>query len=387
LQDSVVHSMTDLHNSGAHVLTHIVTFNTNATDLGTYDLSTDAGLNNAIAAVTKLSTAGTTNYEAALQHVETWITSTGANSPLDNADINKVLFVSDGEPNTAMNNSGGVVSNLTSTVAMQHILGTGSGDTHSEVVGIESSTSHGDSFTIEAVGINVTSLNTLNQVEGSGGAANNVTTSSQLGDVVGNLTGSHVTQTSAGNDTIQGGDGNDIIFGDAPNTDSLADLHAETSSLPAGSGWLVFQQLGWSVGTIQTYIEANQLALSAESGRTGGNDTLEGGAGDDHIYGQEGADTIWGGTGHDTLKGGTGADTFVFKEAGSTNVDHILDYSKADGDTINLSALTKDSSQVHVTHDTTTTTVTVGTSEVVVLDSYVGDVSVLVDDGSGPHNL
>jgi hypothetical protein len=43
-----------------------------------------------------------------------------------------------------------------------------------------------------------------------------------------------------------------------------------------------------------------------------GDDILDGGAGDDVINGERGADTITGGPGDDTLSGGQAADTFVF---------------------------------------------------------------------------
>src|SRR5262249_959995 len=41
----------------------------------------------------------------------------------------------------------------------------------------------------------------------------------------------------------------------------------------------------------------------------------------------------------DILTGGTGADTFVYAETGAANRDTILDYSGAEGDSLDLSAL------------------------------------------------
>jgi Ca2+-binding RTX toxin-like protein len=68
-------------------------------------------------------------------------------------------------------------------------------------------------------------------------------------------------------------------------------------------------------------------------------ETIYGLDGDDILIGGGGDDILYGGTGNDQLTGGTGADTFVFSEHGSANVDHILDYSAAEGDKIDLSAL------------------------------------------------
>jgi hypothetical protein len=76
----------------------------------------------------------------------------------------------------------------------------------------------------------------------------------------------------------------------------------------------------------------------------GGNDTLYGGSGDDSLIGGSGNDTLIGGAGNDTLTGGTGADTFVWNAGdqgtlASPAVDTVMDFSMAEGDKINLSAL------------------------------------------------
>lgn len=70
-----------------------------------------------------------------------------------------------------------------------------------------------------------------------------------------------------------------------------------------------------------------------------GKDSLFGGAGDDSLDGGKGADVLHGGTGKDALVGGTGADTFVFKTAAEANNDRILDFSRAEGDKIDLSGI------------------------------------------------
>ncbi|HEX5841060.1 MAG TPA: VCBS domain-containing protein, partial [Pseudomonas sp.] len=76
----------------------------------------------------------------------------------------------------------------------------------------------------------------------------------------------------------------------------------------------------------------------ALTGRLGG-DLLVGGAGNDSLNSGAGNDTLIGGTGNDTLTGSTGADTFVFGETGAPNLDTVLDYSFAEGDKLDLSAL------------------------------------------------
>jgi Ca2+-binding RTX toxin-like protein len=133
-----------------------------------------------------------------------------------------------------------------------------------------------------------------------------------------------------GADVISGGDRDDIIFGDVPNTDALA--LAEGIDLPLGSGFPVFQALeagespsspDWGRGDTIVYLRdpANQSELIG-AGR-GEGDTIDGGAGNDVIFGQGG---------DDGLTGGPGADTFVYTLAADEDVDEILDFSTAEGD-------------------------------------------------------
>ncbi|MEA4836908.1 MAG: type I secretion C-terminal target domain-containing protein, partial [Rhodospirillaceae bacterium] len=110
------------------------------------------------------------------------------------------------------------------------------------------------------------------------------------GDAAGDVTltgsdGSDILVGGAGNDTLYGGDGNDILYGGA------------------------------------------------------GNDTLYGGAGNDTLYGGDGDDILYGGAGNDTLYGGAGADRFVFTNAATDGHDRIMDFNAVEGDRIDLDAL------------------------------------------------
>ncbi|MFG1395266.1 calcium-binding protein [Xanthobacter agilis] len=69
-----------------------------------------------------------------------------------------------------------------------------------------------------------------------------------------------------------------------------------------------------------------------------GNDTLTAGAGNDRLNGGSGDDTLVGGAGTDILTGGAGADTFIYTSVGSA-VDTITDFSAAQGDLVDLSAI------------------------------------------------
>lgn len=101
----------------------------------------------------------------------------------------------------------------------------------------------------------------------------------------------------AGNDVLRGGAGNDYLDGGAGD-----------DSLYGGSG----------------------------------NDTLKGGGGADLLSGGDGKDLLMGGSGGDLLFGGTGADSFKYMsiaESTLLNPDKIADFSTADGDKIDLSAI------------------------------------------------
>jgi Ca2+-binding RTX toxin-like protein len=72
--------------------------------------------------------------------------------------------------------------------------------------------------------------------------------------------------------------------------------------------------------------------------------TIWGGDGDDRIIGGKKGETLQGGDGHDILTGGGGADIFLFQQTQESTVadagrDLIKDFSRAEHDTINLSAI------------------------------------------------
>ncbi len=323
--------------SGAqNIRISVIDFDTNAANLGTFNLVVggvvQAGqVTAAHTAVNGLSAAGGTNYEDGLAVALNWITGNSGNNDLPGADVNKVVFVSDGNPTYW--NSGGTGQETLANVAaaMDQVLGTDGSNEPQLIL----ATGYG----IEAIGINVTADNLarLSDVEdgvagaGGGGSATNATTAEQLAAAL-TVVGGTTILSPAGNDTINGGGGDDIVFGDVLFTDAVAT--ALGVSLPAGSGWSVFDTLetrpnaeaqdpagngaDWTRADTLAYIQANHAALSAESGRTGGNDTIDGGTGNDIIYGQEGNDVItagdgddavFGGSGNDTIDGGIGVDT------------------------------------------------------------------------------
>ncbi|MDK2759777.1 MAG: DUF5801 domain-containing protein [Sphingopyxis sp.] len=332
LKNGVNALIDSLSQSGAqNVRITVIDFATSGSNLGTFNLIVNGvvqntQITNAKTAVNSMTAGGGTNYEDGLQDALTWISG---NNGIAGADVNKVVFVSDGNP-TFWNNSNGSIG--------------GSGDEDSgniqdamdQILAVDDNTNEpqliiGKGYSIDAIGINVGSQlrDRLSNVEdgnpnGGTGSATDVTSAEQLAATL-SLLGGSSDLAAAGNDTINGGDGDDVILGDVLYTDVLATQLG--LNLPAGSGWAVFQTLenrgnnesidpanngaDWTRADTVAYIRANHAVLARESGRDGGADIINGGAGADIIYGQEGNDTIDGGVGNDRISGGTGADTLI----------------------------------------------------------------------------
>jgi Ca2+-binding RTX toxin-like protein len=129
-----------------------------------------------------------------------------------------------------------------------------------------------------------------------------------------------------GNDTMDGGSGNNLLFGDsvvlaaptmifAPEVTGR-DICAVRSQVEGVLSDLMKIGLGRNIGF-----------GSGCSGVTGGNDTLLGGDGDEILFGQGGDDTLRGGAGNDWLIGGDGKDT-LDKGTGKDKVSYGNVYSK-----------------------------------------------------------
>jgi len=198
----------------------------------------------------------------------------------------------------------------------------------------------------------------------------------------------------SGHDTINGGAGDDIIFGDTINTDNLPwgvnGNPAKPADLPAGSGvsaLSAFLELknGHAATSeeMYSYIKANHALFNVEGDTRGGDDHLYGGDGNDILYGQGGNDFLFGesgndilfggtgndqltgGKGNDILTGGAGADTFIWR-AGDIGNDIITDFKAGEGDRIDISDLLPETAHNDILSylkvDTTTSTLQVSTT-------------------------
>ncbi|MCZ0923643.1 tandem-95 repeat protein [Vibrio diabolicus] len=155
-----------------------------------------------------------------------------------------------------------------------------------------------------------------------------------------------------GSDTIQGGEGDDILLGD------LIEFGGNEQGLSAIQSH-VAQQTGQDVSTIDgedihEYVK-NNLEEFNQSHQGDKSDNLSGGAGNDLLFGQGGNDILVGGEGDDILIGGLGNDILtgdegsdIFKWSEVTNeVDTVTDFNK-DEDTLDFSDLFDDLSKDEV---------------------------------------
>ena len=205
----------------------------------------------------------------------------------------------------------------------------------------------GNLSNVEAIGLNKdVSLSDLKPYDTDKTPQTNIDPKDLANSIIG-----HTEATMPGNDTVSGGDGNDILFGDLVSFNGIS-----------GEGYqamqaFVAQQTGVDVSKVTTsnvhqFITEHYTAFDVSGAHdgndtllggagndilfgSGGNDVLDGGKGNDILLGGTGNDSLMGGQGNDILIGGSGADTFVWK-AGDTGNDVIKDFKASEGDRIDL---------------------------------------------------
>ncbi|MBQ54118.1 MAG: hypothetical protein CMK72_04325 [Pseudomonadaceae bacterium] len=318
-----------------------------------------------IAAINGLTASGGTNYESAFKATVNWFNDqvNGGKDAVHGFE-QLTFFLTDGNPTLYLNGSGNTAGSGSNTgynelsqsvdAVQALVAGTGSDAVQMHAIGI------GDGVSADFLKFfDNTPLtgNTLGQgaydfpndnkppVTGQTGDPTIVNTADELHAAL--VEGSTTTTLAAvGADHLNGGQGDDIIFGDVINTDSLA-WAGNAAGTHDGAGYQgLLDYLTATTGTatldqVKAYIEANATSLNVAGDTRGAGDLLDGGAGNDWLFGQGGDDVLIGGIGNDHLYGGTGADTFVWNAAdrGGNYHDVVHDFSAADGDKLNLSAL------------------------------------------------
>lgn len=169
-------------------------------------------------------------------------------------------------------------------------------------------------------------------------------TGSAFNDILRGGKSANILDGGKGADAMTGGTGNDTYRVDNAG-DTITELASEGTDLAVSS---VSYALAAAVenltltGTAAINGSGNGLANMLR-----GNDAanvLSGGGESDRLFGGAGSDGLTGGAARDIMTGGSGADTFVFANgdfAGlkSSTCDQIVDFSQAEGDRIDLSAV------------------------------------------------
>ena len=172
------------------------------------------------------------------------------------------------------------------------------------------------------------------------------------------MTGNDVLRGAGGNDRLEGGAGNDVLVGGAGNDRLVGGTGSDTADYrDAVAGVKVSLALSGAQDTVGAGIDtisgienlsggafADSLEGSSSVNRLfgdAGNDFLRGLGNNDTLAGGTGNDRLIGGTGRDSLTGGKGSDTFVFDDPDfggrtTTSADRIVDFSRAEGDRIDL---------------------------------------------------
>ncbi len=285
-------------------------------------------------AIDALKADGNTNYQDAFNKAVAWFNSqVSGGKDADHNYQNLTFFLTDGNPNvygTSGSQSNGAMQEAVNAakplvdgsgvlvggnkVVMYGIgIGSGINSDYLRFFDNTNATGKGSQTVKEGSGCNTTEYT----VNGTVGQPQIVNNANELNAA---LQGGQTSTDPApvAGDTIHGGDGNDIIFGDTINTDHLSWAgHAAGSH--DGQGWqalvdfMTAQKNGVAPTTVDlyNYLQQHSAEFDKAGDTRGGDDFLYGGKGDDTLFGQGGNDYLHGGEGNDTLYGGTGNDILV----------------------------------------------------------------------------
>jgi Mg-chelatase subunit ChlD len=376
----------------------LVDFDTNVQKTWEFDLSNKTlALQKLDVALATINADGRTNYEDAFKTAANWFSDLGAQPTTTE---NRTYFITDGAPNEYQNTNYTIydykkssTTDLTLDKALQSwkmgtayvengqtvISKTGYVTSYTEngnkAVNIGQLVAHSDghggqeysflaatsdgsslaiseaktgydllkalSPTIEAIGINTSASGkaisvdgaVLNQFDSDGHA----TTGLNADQLAAAVLGSH-TPIAPGADTLNGGDGNDILFGDVINfgtAEGTAAIKAfaESKGVTIADDKALHHYITDNLSDVETLVNSSSTA-----GSTGGNDKLFGGNGNDILFGQGGDDILVGGKGDDIMFGGTGKNTFVWQQ-GDSGSDVVKDFNKGTSNSLDLSDL------------------------------------------------
>ncbi|WP_291383974.1 Ig-like domain-containing protein, partial [Achromobacter sp. UBA5777] len=386
LKSSLTALANQLSNHDGVVNVRLIPFSDKAQNGVTINNLSKSNIQQLLDAIDGLRADGNTNYQDAFNKAVSWFNSqVSGGKDADHNYQNLTFFLTDGNPNVygpSGNQSSGALQQAVDAakplvdgsgvlvggnkVVMYGIgIGTGVNSDYLRFFDNTNATGQGSTKVTEGSGCNSTEYT----VNGTVGQPQIVNSANELNAA---LQGGQTTTDPApvSGDTIHGGDGNDIIFGDTINTDHLS-WTGNAAGSHNGQGWqalvdfMTAQKGGVAPTSLElyNYLQQHSAEFDKAGDTRGGDDFLYGGKGDDTLFGQggndylhggEGNDTLYGGTGNDilvggkgndTLIGGAGSDTFRWElndqgTAAAPAVDRIKDFSTAtpanNGDVLDL---------------------------------------------------
>ena len=308
--DGLKHLVDELAGHDGTVNVVLIRFNSGARTEFTLNDLTAANVDGLKAAIDHLTTYGSTNYEAAFDQALAWFAGQPDPSAPGSNYQNLTYFLTDGNPTVNNANTTGS-ANSTNQADMQRamdkfdLLGDLSA-VHAIGIGDDINAQYLQFFdNTSATGTGSVLLADGATVSGEVGQPTIIHTAEQLeAALMGG--GTTVHPYPLGGDTLIGGEGADIIFGDSINTDGgaldWASVGGRPSDLPDGSGMLALERFlelqnggtPATAGQIYDYVQAHHAELAPATDPRGSDDILIGGAGDDILYGQGGDDAfVW----------------------------------------------------------------------------------------------
>ncbi|MEN5408293.1 vWA domain-containing protein, partial [Aliarcobacter butzleri] len=366
LKDALKNLADSLKGHDGKINVSIIDFDTKSKQPITFNDLTSKNISDLITKIDALKAEGGTNYEDAFLKTTSWFDTQSVTYGKAQGYENLTYFLTDGDPtfsnrNTTSTGTTTEYSDMKDAVdafktlsgqSTVHAIGIGNGINenylrffdNTDIIG-QGNVSFGYWFWKQTVSGNIGKPDIVNTAE----------------DLKAALQGGSVTEDilDVGSDTINGGDGDDIIFGDSINTDNLLwngrFVEGHENYMSKGQGinaldkYLSITKSGYEdMTTLEKnmakfdYIKEHHSDLNVEGDTRGGDDIISGGAGRDIIYGQGGDDTIItdlntnngkedgdiiidGGTGYDTLilEGDNNIDFSLLKDASITNIEAI----------------------------------------------------------------
>jgi serralysin len=167
-----------------------------------------------------------------------------------------------------------------------------------------------------------------------GGSGSDSITGNDVANNIGGRLGNDSIDGGAGDDYLRGDEGADRIVGGAGFDDINGNMGDDTGYGGLGPDWVV----GGKDQDLLFGEDGDDIVygnIGADTGDGGvGNDLIRGGQDNDSLTGGAGDDWISGDRGADTVSGGSGAD--IFHSFSGAGVDRVLDFSRAEGDRVQL---------------------------------------------------